>query len=322
MDDFTLVSTSSQHKLYDDFEQICSGKLGSLHTSILRALRQEYPELCITVALATNVNLLQFAAFGNAVAELDTKTDSVQRLRYFLRGNDRHGVPDQLAEARSFAKYHYRWGTEHFIVYIITEGYNTFNYILKEPAEDETVAAQPKVTDALITAVGKWQKPDEKYIYVYDYYWRTSRPLWEEVQKANWKDVILNEDMKETLVELMRNFFDSKDVYDDLGVPWKRGVIFHGPAGNGKTISIKALMHSLSSERKESIPTLYVKAAPRTYDIRSIFSFARSMSPCMLILEDIDTIVTPGSRSYFFNEVDGLENNDGRLMSRSLRSLG
>lgn len=31
----------------------------------------------------------------------------------------------------------------------------------------------------------------------------------------------------------------------------------------------------------------------------------------MLILEDIDTIVTPGSRSYFFNEVDGLESNDG-----------
>ena len=38
------------------------------------------------------------------------------------------------------------------------------------------------------------------------------------------------------------------------------------------------------------------------------------MSPCMLILEDIDTIVTPGSRSYFFNEVDGLENNDGIFM--------
>ena len=81
-------------------------------------------------------------------------------------------------------------------------------------------------------------------------------------------------------------------------------------------------MHSLSSERKESIPTLYVKAAPRTFDIRSIFTFARAMSPCMLILEDIDTIVTPGSRSYFFNEVDGLENNDGRLISSGQNPLG
>lgn len=312
IDDFTLVSTSSQHKLYDDFEKICSAKLGSLHTSLLAALRLEYPELCVTVSLASNINLLQFAAFGNAVAELDTKTESVQRLRYFSSGNDRRGIPDQLAEARSFAKYHYRWGTEHFIVYIITEGYSTYNYILKEPAEGESTLAQPKVTDALINAVGKWQKPDDRYVYVYDYRWTASRSLWEEVQKASWDDVILNEDMKKSLVDLMKKFFDSKDIYDDLGVPWKRGVIFHGPAGNGKTISIKALMHSLSTEWDQSIPTLYVKAAPRTFDISSVFYFARAMAPCMLILEDIDTIVTPGSRSYFFNEVDGLENNDGQ----------
>lgn len=77
-------------------------------------------------------------------------------------------------------------------------------------------------------------------------------------------------------------------------------------------------MHSLSTEWEQSIPTLYVKAAPRTFDISNIFYFARTMSPCMLILEDIDTIVTPGSRSYFFNEVDGLENNDGQSLDRSL----
>lgn len=41
----------------------------------------------------------------------------------------------------------------------------------------------------------------------------------------------------------------------------------------------------------------------------------------MLILEDIDTIVTPGSRSYFFNEVDGLENNDGIFMVASTNHL-
>ena len=45
------------------------------------------------------------------------------------------------------------------------------------------------------------------------------------------------------------------------------------------------------------------------------------MAPCMLILEDIDTIVTPYSRSYFFNEVDGLENNDGIFMVASTNHL-
>ena len=261
LDDFTLVSTSSQRRLYDDFEKLNSAKVSGLHTSILAALRQQYPELCITVTFPSNVNLLQFAAFGNAVAKLDTTTESVQRLRYFLSGNDRRGIPDQLVEARSFAKYQYQWGNEYYIVYIIQIGYSVFQYILKEPAEGESITSQPSITDALINTVGKWQKPDDHYVYVYDGYWTVSRQLYEEVQKASWDDVILNEDMKKTLVELMRKFFDSKDIYDDLGVPWKRGVIFHGPAGNGKTISIKALMHSLS-QREEAIPSLYVKAAP------------------------------------------------------------
>ena len=77
-------------------------------------------------------------------------------------------------------------------------------------------------------------------------------------------------------------------------------------AGNGKTISIKAMMHSLYEKYGDTIPSLYVKAAPRTWDIRAVFTQARYMSPCLLIFEDIDTIVTPSTRSYFFNEVDGL----------------
>lgn len=93
----------------------------------------------------------------------------------------------------------------------------------------------------------------------------------------------------------------------------QRGLIFHGPVGNGKTISCTALIHTLY-QRSPKIPSLYVKSAPYTWSIRAVFEFARRMTPCLLVLEDIETIVTPANRSYFFNEVDGLENNDGMLM--------
>ena len=75
-------------------------------------------------------------------------------------------------------------------------------------------------------------------------------------------------------------------------------------------------MHTLSV-RKDPIPSLYVKSAVRTYQIRDVFVRAREMAPCLLIFEDIDTIVNEGTRSYFFNEVDGLERNDGILMIAS-----
>jgi transitional endoplasmic reticulum ATPase len=71
-------------------------------------------------------------------------------------------------------------------------------------------------------------------------------------------------------------------------------------------------MHTLQ-DRKKPVVTLYVKAAPFTYNIRAVFEMARSMTPCMLVLEDIDTIVTENTRSYFFNELDGLASNDGLL---------
>ena len=193
------------------------------------------------------MNLLQFAAAGYATADLDIVDESVQRYRYFLAGSARSGTSDQLVESRTFAKYIYRWGTEYFIVYVVQIGYQQLQYILKEPSEGETTMSRNSVTDNLIAAVGQWQKPeDEKFVYIYDTgFWQQSRDLYEQVQKSRWKDVILNEDMKKTITELMHKFFDSKDIYKDLDVPWKRGVIFHGPAGNGKTISIKALMHSL-----------------------------------------------------------------------------
>lgn len=129
-----------------------------------------------------------------------------------------------------------------------------------------------------------------------------------------------DEGMKIELQEAAEKFFDSKDAYEDLGVPWKRGLMFHGPPGNGKTISIKALMHSLL-DRKDSIPTLYVKSAPSEYAIKSVFAQARALSPCMLVLEDIETIVTPLTRSYFFNQMDGLEDNSGLFVVASTNYL-
>jgi len=104
----------------------------------------------------------------------------------------------------------------------------------------------------------------------------------------------------------------------------QRGIICHGVPGNGKTISIKALMHSLSA-RSEPVPSLYVKSfdacqGPQ-YSIRSIFTHARNMAPCLLIFEDIDSLVTDKVRSYFLNEVDGLESNDGIIMIGSTNHL-
>jgi SpoVK/Ycf46/Vps4 family AAA+-type ATPase len=48
--------------------------------------------------------------------------------------------------------------------------------------------------------------------------------------------------------------------------------------------------------------------------IKQVFERARREAPCLVVFEDIDSLITDNNRSFFLNEVDGLEDNDGLLM--------
>ncbi|PVI01317.1 P-loop containing nucleoside triphosphate hydrolase protein, partial [Periconia macrospinosa] len=301
------------------FHHLTSGKVPDLDVQLVTSLRAKHPELIVTAVPAANVNFLQFAAAGYAQAELEEDAEPVMRLRGFM-GPGHRGGNGYLADSIYFGRWRYTWNGENFILYNVLVGISIIQYILKEPVGSETTSSHSSVVDRLMSTIGAWLLKEEPAIYVYDRYWSRSTKLWKEVEKARWEDVILNPKMKKALTEVATKFFDNEAIYKEYGVPWKRGLIFHGPVGNGKTISLKALMHTLQ-ERKRPVVTLYVKSAPYSYDIRSIFQMARAMTPCLLVLEDVDTIVTRSTRSYFFNEVDGLENNDGILMIATTNHL-
>lgn len=46
----------------------------------------------------------------------------------------------------------------------------------------------------------------------------------------------------------------------------------------------------------------------------AVFSKARQLSPCVIILEDLDSLINNSNRSFFLNQLDGLEGNDGLLV--------
>jgi transitional endoplasmic reticulum ATPase len=146
----------------------------------------------------------------------------VLRWRGFA-GPAHRGGSGRLVEAIFFARYNYSWNNENFVLYTVTEGYGSIQYILKEPRHGETPLSNSSVVDSLIATIGAWLIKEEPAIYVYDGYWSRSTKLWEEVKKAKWDDVILDPKMKKALTEVASKFFDSKEVYDEYGVPWKRG---------------------------------------------------------------------------------------------------
>ena len=72
--------------------------------------------------------------------------------------------------------------------------------------------------------------------------WGKSKTLYKAVRASSWDDIVLDTKFKDGLRRDTQTFFASKDIYNSLGITWKRGILLLGPPGNGKTESIKALL--------------------------------------------------------------------------------
>jgi len=48
--------------------------------------------------------------------------------------------------------------------------------------------------------------------------------------------------------------------------------------------------------------------------MKVVFNQARLLAPCVLVLEDLDSLINDRNRSFFLNQLDGLEGNDGLLI--------
>lgn len=142
--------------------------------------------------------------------------------------------------------------------------------------------------------------------------WRKDKELMEQIESARMEDLILADGLREALAEDIEGFFVSRDLYESLGVAWKRGVILLGPPGNGKTHALKAIIQRLK------VPCLYVRGFKSrwehpTRNIEAVFKKAREMAPCLLVLEDLDSLIERSYLSYFLNEMDGFAANRGVL---------
>ena len=309
----------------DAFYEHSTGKRVNTDLVVTEAIRKEHPYQNVTTVPVWSADLLQFAASGHATADI-FKEDiaATVKWRQFIAPVRRlepetGGLVDNIL----FGKYVYSWGEHEFVMYYVNgrDGPMGFSY----EVVNQYLVGDAAEADALILAAGRYSSSLHDEIWVFDQgYWQKDRELWRSIQNSLWENVILDEGMKKQLKGDAQRFFDARKEYGKLGVPWKRGTIFHGPPGNGKTISIKATMHMLY-DRKDPVPTLYVKTLaafyPPEFALGMIFEKARREAPCYLVFEDLDSVVSDGVRSFFLNEVDGLSSNDGIFMVGSTNHL-
>lgn len=141
--------------------------------------------------------------------------------------------------------------------------------------------------------------------------WTKSKELYDSIRDASFDKLVLAGNMKDEIRQDLELFLGAREMYEQYGVPWKRGIIFIGPPGNGKTFMIKALINHLKR------PCLYVKSFNNCYgggehdNIHRVFNQARQTIPCLLVFEDLESLVDEDTRTFFLNELDGFAANTG-----------
>lgn len=142
--------------------------------------------------------------------------------------------------------------------------------------------------------------------------WGKSKELFDSIKATTLDNLVLPGAIKSEVMENVFGFFTAEETYLKYGLPWKRGLLFLGPPGNGKTHMIKGLANELGR------PVLYVRSFNSQHgtahdNIGKAFERARDVAPCLLVLEDLDALVDDNNRSYFLNEMDGFYSNRGIL---------
>ncbi len=162
--------------------------------------------------------------------------------------------------------------------------------------------------------VCRWNAELRDAILVFnDGCWEKEKRLFQTIKQATFDNLILQGTLKEEILSDLQHFFSAHSVYQRYHLPWKRGILFIGPPGNGKTHTIKALANALH------YPCLYVKSfksrgSDNDQNVNQVFARARQAAPCLLILEDLDSLLTDENRSFFLNELDGFASNDGIVL--------
>ncbi|MCX6379381.1 MAG: ATP-binding protein [Armatimonadetes bacterium] len=170
------------------------------------------------------------------------------------------------------------------------------------------------LANAFFLAVTRWSAELREEVWVFNGgYWGKSEELYRSIQSSSLDNLVLPADLKAEIHRDLKQFLASRELYNRYRIPWKRGILLLGPPGNGKTHAIKALVNDLK------IAPLYVKSFTSQYGtdqggITSVFQRARETTPCLLILEDLDSLITDKNRSFFLNELDGFAGNTGIIV--------
>jgi transitional endoplasmic reticulum ATPase len=143
------------------------------------------------------------------------------------------------------------------------------------------------------------------------------REVFLESPDVKWQDIGGLESVKRELQEAIEWPLKYPDLYSKLGYAVPKGILLHGPSGTGKTLLAKAVATEAEanfiSVKGPELISKWIGESER--GIREIFRRARQAAPCVIFLDEMDSIAPTRS---------GMEGGGGgteRIVSQILTEI-
>ncbi|KAH7651025.1 mitochondrial chaperone BCS1 protein [Dioscorea alata] len=107
---------------------------------------------------------------------------------------------------------------------------------------------------------------------------------------ATFETIAMDDELKQTVMEDLTKFVQSKDYYKSIGKAWKRGYLLYGPPGTGKSSLVAAMANFL----KYDIYDLELTEVKNNLALRRLLVGTSSRS--IIVVEDIDCSITMDNR--------------------------
>ncbi len=150
------------------------------------------------------------------------------------------------------------------------------------------------------------------------------REVMVEIPKVTWEDVGGLDEAKDQLREMVEWPQRYPERFDRMGIEVPKGIMLYGMPGTGKTLLAKAVANEANANfisiNGPELLSKYVGESEES--VREVFKKARQVAPCILFIDEIDSIATRrGSRTdsgvgdrvvnQLLTELDGIESLEG-----------
>ena len=132
------------------------------------------------------------------------------------------------------------------------------------------------------------------------------------VSTEGWDDLLLPPGVADDIRGNVEAFFRSRSKYRELALPHRRGFLFAGPPGCGKTLTVKVLASAIEAK----VITVLPRANVNDSEIERAFDLGKKYAPSMIVFEELEKLVAGEyvSLGHFLNLVDGLSVAEGVLL--------